>query len=167
MFLSTRKPAGTEKHCNTLQHTVTHRNTPQHTGTRWHCNYNKLHHPWTNTLSYCNTLQHTATHCNTLQHTAKHLNLPALQVPSSTLCTTVHHTRTLGSATTAHCCTLPHPRTRRQWKSPATRYYIQLLHTPTHCNTLQHARSRLRCKSPATRLFISCTCQKTLYIVDW
>jgi len=94
----------TATHCNTLLHTATHRNILEPAGIA--------------TTINCTTLEpihcHIATNCNTLQHTAKHLNLPALQVPSSTLCTTVHHTRTLGSATTAHCCTLPHPRTRRQ-----------------------------------------------------
>jgi len=49
-------------HCNTLQHTATHRNTLQRTAT--HCN--ALQH----TATHCNTLHQAATHCNTLQHTA-------------------------------------------------------------------------------------------------
>jgi len=69
-------------HCNTLQHTATHRNMPQHTARIapvWHeyfmtgTNHSR-HTTLQHTATRCNTLQHAATHCNTLQHTATHCN---------------------------------------------------------------------------------------------
>ena len=91
-----------EKHCNTLQHTATHRipsfsplspkkrlyrerpwhlcathcNTRQHTATHGNTRQHTATHGNTrqHTATYCNTLQHTASYCNTLQHTATHCN---------------------------------------------------------------------------------------------
>jgi len=77
-------------HCNTLQHTATHRRS-------------YMPHILQHTATQCNTLQHTATHCNTLQCTATHRRG----------CTphTMQHTATHSNAlqhTATHCNTLQH-----------------------------------------------------------
>ena len=96
--------ATSEKKCNRMQHTATHRPSYHPTAfsvpTATHCN--TLQH----TATHCNTLLHTATHCNTMPHTATQCH--TLQrnsvVPTQRLlyvnCNTLQHTATHCNART-------------------------------------------------------------------
>ena len=120
-------------HCNTLQHTATHKRCVWlvrthlitcvcHIGLHVCLIYDYV---WVSYVITCVChlwlhhfeLQHTATHCNTLQHTATHL------------ITCVSHVWLQYYAMSLSC--------------PHTLHYITLScntlqHTATHCNTLQH-----------------------------
>jgi len=154
----------TATHCNTLQHTATHRNTPeQHTATHWYTHAPKTcspcscvrvcHHSCTAT--HCNKLRHTATHCySTLQHTYTMNMLTLLTcvcVPSPLYVSAIPHTQspvqsphcnTLLRIET-YCNTLQHTHIHKlMWSHHVATHFNThrntLQHTATHCNTIQH-----------------------------
>ena len=98
------------RHCNTQQHTTTHRNTPQHTVA--HATH---HNTPQRTVTHQKSLQQPSELCKTLQHTATHSLRSSL---ASTACMAEAASYNTLQHTATHCNTLQH--------------------AATHCNTLQH-----------------------------
>ena len=119
-------------HCNTLQHTATHRRHASAMG-----NVSSQRTATHYTATHCNILQHTATHCKTRQHTT--------------------HASATRNAVTTHCNTLQKTATPHHRQFNAHAYVVHTIQRILFCIAKKHhpTHSFLRCKKAEIVTYIS------------